>query len=75
MIRKSDVEAECNMKIVDSTVITGTGVTWPRGTMSTQSMGDVVVPIMMSTKKSPKYTELVCYYIETAPKLKRKRVV
>ena len=43
--------------------------------MSTKSVGDVAVPIMISTKKIPKYTELVCYYIETAPKLKRKRVV
>ena len=73
LVRRSDKESDCNMKIVDSTVITGTGVTWPRGKLSTKSMGDVNVPTMISTKRITPDTELVCYYKDTAPKLKRKR--
>ena len=74
LVRRSDNESDCNMKIVDSTVITGTGVTWPRGKLSTKSMEDVIVPTMISTKRITQDTELVCYYKEdAAPKLKRKR--
>ena len=73
LVRRSDKESDCNMKIVDSTVITGTGVTWPRRKLSTKSMGDVNVPTMISTKRITQDTELVCHYKDTAPMLKRKR--
>ena len=39
LVRRSDKEAECNMKIIDGTVITGTGATWPKGKLSTKFMG------------------------------------
>jgi hypothetical protein len=74
LVRKSEVEAECSMKITDATVITGTGVTWPRGVLTTKSMGDVVVPWMVSTKKVQVGEELVCFYQDGAPALKKARV-
>ena len=59
------------MEIVDSTVITGAGVTCPQGRMSIQSMGDVVVPLMMSTKKIMKDEEVLCYYKDEQTALKK----
>ena len=75
LVRRSDERAECNMKIVDGTVITGTGVTYPKGQLSTKFMGDVAVPVMMSTGRIKADTELVCYYKDesSSSKLKRKR--
>jgi len=74
LVRRSEEEDECNMKIVDGTVISGTGVTWSRGKLATQSMGDVAVPMMMSTSKVQEGAELVCYYKDDAPALKKARV-
>ena len=73
-VRRSGVEADCNMKIVDSTVITGTDVSWAVGKLSTKSIGDAVVPMMVSTRIISQGTERVCYYKENAMKLERKRV-
>ena len=74
LVRRAEEKGQCNMEIVDSTVFTGTGCTWPRGTLTTLPMGDTVVPLMMSTKKVKAGEELVCYYKEQQPALKKVRV-